>query len=200
MPADMMGMNQQPPMGGVQPPAGDTGKDAMDTSQDTVGEVKPIPDAPISDETGLKDDSENTSEGNDSSKKEIQKLAGKLSQLLKDYNDEHGTDEELNKYVKGMIDAQTEEDYDAEADDDDDADNDENESMPNDGENDEMSDETPEDMPQPQSEGRIWTKSNIQEMFNQLGIESPDSKKDKAKSIKAAKGTKNNPFNPPTFQ
>ena len=199
MPADMMGMNQQPPMGGVQPPAGDTGEDAMGTSQDTVGEVQPIPDAPIPDETGLKDDSENTSEGNDSSKKEIQKLAGKLSQLLKDYNDEHGTDEELNKYVKGMIDAQTEEDYDAEADDDD-ADNDENESMPNDGENDEMSDETPEDMPQPQSEGRIWTKSNIQEMFNQLGIESPDSKKDKAKSLKVAKGSKNNPFNPPTFK
>ena len=200
MPADMTGMNQQPPMGGVQPPAGDTGKDAMDTSQDTVGEVKPIPDAPISDETGLKDDSENTSEGNDSSKKEIQKLAGKLSQLLKDYNDEYGADEEQNKYVKGMIDAQTEEDYDAEADDDDDADNDENESMPNDGENDEMSDKTPEDMPQPQSESRIWTKSNIQEMFNQLGIESPDSKKDKAKSIKTDKGSKNNPFNPPIFQ
>ena len=199
MPADMMGMNQQPPMGGVQPPAGDTGEDAMDTSQGTVGEVKPIPDAPISDETGLKDDSENTSEGKDSLKKEIQKLAGKLSQRLKDYNDEYGADEEQNKYVKGMIDAQTEEDYDAEADDDD-ADNDENESMPNDGENDEMSDKTPEDMPQPQSESRIWTKSNIQEMFNQLGIESPDSKKDKAKSLKVAKGTKNNPFNPPTFQ
>lgn len=195
MPADMMGMNQQPPMGGVQPPAGDTGEDAMDTSQDTVGEVQPIPDAPISDETGLKDDSENTSEGNDSSKKEIQKLAGKLSQLLKDYHDEHGTDEELNKYVKGMIDAQTEDDYDADVDDDD-VDDDENESMPNDGEN----DETPEDMPQPQSEGRIWTKSNIQEMFNQLGIESPDSEKGKAKSLKVTKGTKNNPFNPPTFK
>ena len=194
-----MGMNQQPPMGGVQPPVGDTGEDAMGTSQDTVGEVQPIPDAPISDETGLKDDSENTSKENDSSKKEIQKLAGKLSQLLKDYNDEHGTDEELNKYVKGMIDAQTEDDYDADVDDDD-VDDDENESMPNDGENDEMSDETPEDMPQPQSEGRIWTKSNIQEMFNQLGIESPDSEKGKAKSLKAAKGTKNNPFNPPTFK
>ena len=193
MPADMMDTNQQPPMGWVRPPMSDTGEAISDTSQDTVGEVQPIPDAPISDETGLKDDSENTGEGKDSLKKEIQKLAGKLSQLLKDYNDEHGTDEELNKYVKGMIDAQTEEDYD-------DADNDENESMPNDGENDEMSDKTPEDMPQPQSESRIWTKSNIQEMFNQLGIESPDSKKDKAKSIKAAKGTKNNPFNPPTFQ
>lgn len=198
MPADMMGMNQQPPMGWVQPPVGDTGEAAMDTSQDTVGKVQPIPDAPISDETGLKDDSENTSEGKDSLKKEIQKLAGKLSQRLKDYNDEYGADEEQNKYVKGMIDAQTEEDYDAETDDD--VDDDENESMPNDGENDEMSDETPEDMPQPQSEGRIWTKSNIQEMFNQLGIESPDSKKDKAKSLKVAKGTKNNPFNPPTFK
>lgn len=181
------GMPEDPMMGG-NPMGGDMPEDPMAGGEEMPQE--PNMDAPMGDEN----------EGGDDKKKEIQKLAGELSELLHTYNEENGDDEELNKYVKGMIDAQT----DGGSDDD----NDENPDMEGeeDMENPEEMGESPmgdEEMPQepeqPKMEGRRLTKKQLKEEFAQ------DCKKEKEKIERTNKKlnksgvTKNNPFTPPKF-
>ncbi len=79
MPQEPMGMEPEPmgDMGGEMPPMGDEGM-----GEDPMG----------------------NGEGADDPKKNIQRLAGELSQALRTYNDEQQSpDTDLNKYVVGMI-------------------------------------------------------------------------------------------------
>ena len=149
-------------------------------------------------------------EGNDK-KKEIQKLAGQLSELLHTYNEENGDDEELNKYVKGMIDAQT--DGDGEEISDDDMDMEEPEM------DDEMDMEEPEmgndmDMeepemgknkPQPEKkikESKRFTKKQLMEEFGEISQNNKNREEDKLrlnKKINLQYVKERNPFTPPKF-
>ena len=180
------GMPEDPMMGG-DPMGGNMPEDPMAGGEDMPQE----PDM----ETSMGDENE----GGDDKKKEIQKLAGELSELLHTYNEENGDDEELNKYVKGMIDAQT----DGDSDDDDDEENpdvegDENVENPEEMGNEEMPEE-PQEPEQPKMEGRRLTKKQLREEFAQ------DCKKEKEniermnKKLNKSGVTKNNPFTPPKF-
>jgi hypothetical protein len=83
MPQEPMGMGLEPmgDMGGEMPPMGDEGID-----EDPMGDMG------------------NGGEDADDPKKNIQRLAGELSQALRTYNDEQQSpDTDLNKYVVGMI-------------------------------------------------------------------------------------------------
>lgn len=140
-------------------------------------------------------DMDSNEEGDDK-KKEIQKLAGELSELLHTYNEENGEDEELNKYVKGMIDAQTDGKEDSEDDDEMNMDSDEN------MEADDMEMEEPQEKPDekmPKMEGRKLTKKQLREEFADL------NQKDKFKELRVDKKRSqknvkpNNPFTPPKF-
>ena len=63
---------------------------------DMGGEIPPMEDEPMGDM--------GNEEGADDPKKNIQRLAGELSQALRTYNDEQQSpDTDLNKYVVGMI-------------------------------------------------------------------------------------------------
>jgi hypothetical protein len=82
MPQEPMGMEPEPmgDMGGEMPPMGDEGM-----GEDPMGDM-------------------GNEEGADDPKKNIQRLAGELSQALRTYNDEQQSpDTDLNKYVVGMI-------------------------------------------------------------------------------------------------
>ena len=77
----------QEPMGMEPEPMGDMG-----------GEMPPMGDE------GMGEDPMGNGEGADDPKKNIQRLAGELSQALRTYNDEQQSpDTDLNKYVVGMI-------------------------------------------------------------------------------------------------
>ena len=146
----------------------------------------PMPEEPI--ETPM--DDMNPS-GGDDKKKEIQKLAGELSELLHTYNEENGEDEELNKYVKGMIDAQT----DGESEENDDVDEpDMDDEMPN--------DEHQNDEPNPEEtkmEGRKFSKKQLKEEFAQMANQSKTEKSRTNKKLSTKKVNKDNPFTPPMF-
>ena len=139
--------------------------------------------------------------GGDDKKKEIQKLAGELSELLHTYNEENGEDEELNKYVKGMIDAQT--DGENENEEEPDMEGDEEMENPEEMEEKPMGDEEmsqePQEPEQPKMEGRRLTKKQLKEEFAQ------NCKKEKGKVERTNKKlnksgvSKNNPFTPPKF-
>ena len=80
-------MMPQEPMGMEPEPMGDMG-----------GEMSPMGDE------GMGEDPMGNGEGADDPKKNIQRLAGELSQALRTYNDEQQSpDTDLNKYVVGMI-------------------------------------------------------------------------------------------------
>lgn len=135
----------------------------------------------------------------DDKKKEIQKLAGELSELLHTYNEENGDDEELNKYVKGMIDAQTDGDS---ADDEDmseepdmgDGEEIEDEPMEN-----EMGEEPMNNTPEPKMEGRRITKKQIKEEFAQMNDKKKDEEERMNTKLNKNGVNKNNPFLPPKF-
>lgn len=77
----------QEPMDIDLPPMGDMG-----------GEMPPMDDG------GMGEEPMGNKEGADDPKKNIQRLAGELSQALRTYNDEQQSpDTDLNKYVVGMI-------------------------------------------------------------------------------------------------
>lgn len=141
-------------------------------------------------------------EGGDDKKKEIQKLAGELSELLHTYNEENGEDEELNKYVKGMIDAQTDG-----SDDDsvntEDMPEDENEFDPeaDDDNNPEMDAES-EEMSQPdiKQEGKTFTKKQLREEFGKAIKNKKDVENFRLdKKLNKTNVNKQNPFMPPKF-
>ena len=80
--------NQMPPMGGNDM---GMGNDPMMGNEPMGGDME---DPMMDDENGAENDP----------KKEIQKLSGKLSQELRNYNnDQQSPDTDLNKYVAGMI-------------------------------------------------------------------------------------------------
>jgi hypothetical protein len=151
----------------------------------------PMPEEPV--ETPM--DDMNPS-GGDDKKKEIQKLAGELSELLHTYNEENGEDEELNKYVKGMIDAQT----DGESEENDDVDEpDMDDEMPND---EPQNDEPSMDEPNPEEtkmEGRKFSKKQLKEEFAQMANQSKTEKNRTNKKLSTKKVNKDNPFTPPMF-
>lgn len=162
--------------------------------EDPMGDSEQMPSAPDM-ETPMGDENE----GGDDKKKEIQKLAGELSELLHTYNEENGEDEELNKYVKGMIDAQTDGDVD-------DTDNEDEEDMENPeemGEDPTGDEEMPEDMPQepeqPKMEGRRLTKKELKEEFAQNCKKEKDNVERMNKKLNKSGVTKNSPFTPPKF-
>ena len=137
-------------------------------------------------------------EGGDDKKKEIQKLAGELSELLHTYNEENGDDEELNKYVKGMIDAQT----DGERKDEEEPDMGGDEDMEN---PDEMPEEGDEKMEEPQTEepkmeGRKITKKQLKEEFAQACKQEKESEARVNKKTNTKKVNQNNPFLPPKIK
>lgn len=94
-----------PPMDAPMPP--DMGNAGPPIPPDGGGEEPPMnapgqgddemPDGPDDENMVMPEDDGNPA------KKEIQKLAGKLSQKMSEYNSENGDDEELNKFVGGMI-------------------------------------------------------------------------------------------------
>lgn len=184
------GMPEDPMMGG-DPMAGGAPDAGM--PEDTMGGDETPDDPNMEAPMGSEDN------GGDDKKKEIQKLAGELSELLHTYNEENGDDEELNKYVKGMIDAQTDgsEDEDAPEDEPDDMEGDD---MENPEEAPEQGAETEEPQPEePKMEGRKITKKQLKEEFAQA------CKKEKEKIERVNKKSntiginKNNPFIPPKF-
>lgn len=184
------GMPEDPMMGG-DPMSGGMPEDPMAGGEDMPQE--PDMETPMGDE----------SEGGDDKKKEIQKLAGELSELLHTYNEENGDDEELNKYVKGMIDAQT--DGDSDDDDDETSDMEGEDEMENPeemGENpmgvEEMPEE-PQETEQPKMEGRRLTKKQLKEEFAQNCKKEKEKVERTNKKLNKSGVSKNNPFTPPKF-
>ena len=139
--------------------------------------------------------------GGDDKKKEIQKLAGELSELLHTYNEENGEDEELNKYVKGMIDAQT--DGENENEEEPDMEGDEEMGNPEEmGDNpmgDEEMPEEPQEPKEPKMEGRRLTKKELKEEFAQTCKKEKDNVERMNKKLNKSGVSKNNPFTPPKF-
>lgn len=184
------GMPEDPMMGG-DPMGGDMPEDPMAGGEEMPQD--PNMETPMGDE----------SEGGDDKKKEIQKLAGELSELLHTYNEENGDDEELNKYVKGMIDAQTDGDSDDEDDEDTNMEGDEEMGNPEEmGENpmgDEEIPEEPQDTEQPKMEGRRLTKKQLKEEFAQNCKKEKEKIERTNKKLNKSGVTKNNPFTPPKF-
>ena len=94
-----------PPMDGPMPP--DVGNPMP--PEEEGGEEPPMNapgqgDEEMPDDGDMPDDNgDMPDDGGNPAKKEIQKLAGKLSQKMSEYNSENGSDEELNKFVGGMI-------------------------------------------------------------------------------------------------
>ena len=131
-------------------------------------------------------------EGDDDTKKEIQKLAGKLSELLHTYNEENGEDEELNKYVKGMIDAQTDGDSDS------DDNNDENQEM-----GDEENIDNPEDMgnemEEPKMQERRFSKKQLTEEFAEITKTQRNKEERLNKKVSYDGNIKKTPFIPKKF-
>lgn len=181
------------------------GGDAMgnEMPEDPMVDSEKMPSEPDM-ETPMGDENE----GGDDKKKEIQKLAGELSELLHTYNEENGEDEELNKYVKGMIDAQTDGDVD-------DSDN-ENPDIEDEGDmenpeemgedpmgEDPMGDEEnlkePQESEQPKMEGRRLTKKELKEEFAQNCKKEKDNIDRMNKKLNNSGVSKQNPFTPPKF-
>ena len=142
-------------------------------------------------------------EGGDDKKKEIQKLAGELSEKLRNYNDENGTDEELNKYVKGMIDAQTsgesegeEEEFDTEEDVEP-----SDSGAPEETEAPAVPEEDPAAKQFPTDECKVMTKKQLQEEFDseKSNRKEKDGNLRMNKKISKANVRPNNPFIPPKF-
>lgn len=190
-PAAPQGGMPEDPMVGGDPMGGDMPEDPMAGGEDMPQE--PDMEAPMGDEN----------EGGDDKKKEIQKLAGELSELLHTYNEENGDDEELNKYVKGMIDAQT--DGDSDDDDDETSDMEGEDEMENPeemGENpmgDEEMPEEPQEPEQPKMEGRRLTKKQLKEEFAQNCKKEKEKVERTNKKLNKSGVSKNNPFTPPKF-
>lgn len=183
------------PMDAPAPAAPAPTDDMSGQAPDMGNEIPPMDDSMSEPPMDAPEGMENT-EGGDDKKKEIQKLAGELSELLHTYNEENGDDEELNKYVKGMIEAQT-----------DGKNEDENDEPEMDGEmpEDEMGEPQPEEgmeEPQPEGEmpkmeGRKLTKKQLREEFAELNQKEKDirvNQKIAKNNVKA-----NNPFTPPKF-
>jgi hypothetical protein len=164
-----------------------------------MGDSEQMPSAPDM-ETPMGDENE----GGDDKKKEIQKLAGELSELLHTYNEENGEDEELNKYVKGMIDAQTDGDADDSDNENPDIEDEDDMENPEEMGEDPMGDEEmPEDMPQeseqPKMEGRRLTKKELKEEFAQNCKKEKDNVERMNKKLNKSGVSKHNPFTPPKF-
>ena len=121
-----------------------------------------------------------------------------MSELLHTYNEENGDDEELNKYVKGMIEAQT----DGSEDDNDEPEMDED--MPEDefdSETEEM-DSPEEEMSQPdmKQEGKTFTKKQLKEEFGKaIKNKENDEEIRLDKKLNKSNVKKQNPFMPPKF-
>jgi hypothetical protein len=193
-------LNTPPPMAGME-------NSDMEGMNDEMGDVD-MPDEDI--DTPDVDNDE--MDGDDDAKKEIQKLAGKLSELLHTYNEENGDDEELNKYVKGMINAQTDgssddedEDEDIEIDDmpDDEDEDIDMDNMPDDEDEDIEMDDMPEPKPEKgMKESRRFTKKQIKEEFGEVFKAKNDREEDKLrlnKKINLHNVDDGNPFTPPKF-
>ena len=169
---------------------------------DMGGEVPPMddamPDTPMDSPEGM-----DNAEGGDDKKKEIQKLAGELSELLHTYNEENGEDEELNKYVKGMIEAQTDGEGESEEGDEmeDEMPMDSEEDMNNEPEEETMGDEMekPKAEKMPKMEGRKLTKKQLKEEFAELTQKEKDKEKRVNQKISKNNVKPNNPFTPPKF-
>lgn len=191
------GMPEDPMMGG-DPMAG--GAPDAEMPEDPMGGA---PDAEMPEDPNMDTPMGDNENGGDDKKKEIQKLAGELSELLHTYNEENGEDEELNKYVKGMIDAQT--DGESENEEEPDMEGDEDMENPEEMEEKPMGDEEmsqePQEPEQPKMEGRRLTKKQLKEEFAQ------NCKKEKGKEkverinkkLNKSGVSKNNPFTPPKF-
>ena len=217
-PDPMMGGESPEPMGSESPePMGGESPEPMGgESPEPMGGESP---EPIGGESV--DATDDNGEGNDK-KKEIQKLAGQLSELLHTYNEENGDDEELNKYVKGMIDAQTDGDGEDVSDDDmdmeepemDDEMDMEEPEMGNDMDmeepemDDDMDMEEPEmgkNKPQPEKkikESKRFTKKQLMEEFGELSQNSKNREEEKLrlnKKTNLRNVNKGNPFTPPKF-
>ena len=184
----------EPPMDGAPEGGMDMG------NENPMGGQGKMPEPPMDEPSmdGAPEGGEENFEGEDK-KKEIQKLAGELSELLHTYNEENGEDEELNKYVKGMIEAQT----DGEGDD---------EEIPEDegmeGEDD-MEEEPMEDTPPqpeedsqpeaPKMEGRRLTKKQPREEFADMAKKEKDVDNLRLDKKINKNASKNSPFTPPKF-
>lgn len=184
----------EPPMGGA--PEGGVGMG----NEGPMGGQGEMPEPPMDEPSmdGAPEGGEENFEGDDK-KKEIQKLAGELSELLHTYNEENGEDEELNKYVKGMIDAQT-----------DGEENDEDMPEMEDEEGDEGMEEEPmgdmdvqpEEKPQPNTpkmEGRRLTKKQLREEFADIARKENDVDSLRLDKKIHKNASKKSPFTPPKF-
>lgn len=195
-PAPMPEPQPDPMGGGGMPEDSMMGGDTMagGTPEDPMGgggmPEEPNMDAPMGDEEN----------GGDDKKKEIQKLAGELSELLHAYNEENGDDEELNKYVKGMIDAQTDGDSDDDDDDTSDMEGEDDMENPEEMEGNPMNDEEiPQEPEQPKMEGRRLTKKQLKEEFAQNCKKEKEKVERTNKKLNKSGVSKNNPFTPPKF-
>ena len=187
-PAPQQGGMPEDPMAGGDPMGGGMPEDPMAGGEDMPQE--PDMEAPMGDE----------SEGGDDKKKEIQKLAGELSELLHTYNEENGDDEELNKYVKGMIDAQTDGDSDNDDDETSDMEGEDDMENPEEMEENPMNDEeVPQEPEQPKMEGRRLTKKQLKEEFAQNCKKEKEKVERTNKKLNKSGVSKNNPFTPPKF-
>ena len=186
----------------MDPTAGEMPDDMNSTPMDpTAMNPNASADMEMADDNMKMDDEGIDAEGDDK-KKEIQKLAGKLSELLHTYNEENGDDEELNKYVKGMIDAQTDGDTDDEDFDMDDEDVD----MEDDIDIDDEDMEGDEDMEMPvekpekkMKESKTFTKRQLKEEFGEIIKHKNDKELRLNNKINKNKVNPKNPFIPPKF-
>ena len=185
----------EPPMGGAPEGGMDMG------NENPMGGQSEMPEPPMDEPSmdGAPEGGEENFEGDDK-KKEIQKLAGELSELLHTYNEENGEDEELNKYVKGMIEAQT----DGEGEDDEEMPEDEGMKGEDDMEEEPMEDTPPqpEEDSQPEApkmEGRRLTKKQLREEFADMAKKEKDVDNLRLDKKINKNASKNSPFTPPKF-